>query len=598
MLDARYPASPGPDHVSRIVSHWWRDWSDKISPSVKHRVTSFQHQASSIKHPVKEQSIMTRTRLAFIALWIWMWMISPLSAEQPKKNIALVIGNNLYEKTPLLSPGTDANTIAKTLEKCNFIVSKGLNLDSTDMKERISTFGQALKEEGGIGIFYFSGHGIQVDGRNYLVPLRFKDFNKEDVKSGCIEIDSIIETMKSAGNPVNIIILDAAYAAPFGKDFEPEKPGLAKMEAPEGFMIISSAQPSVAVKDTSFRQSPFTEKLSKHLITPELDIREALFKVREEIEKATKKKQSPEITEKISSAIHLYYPKRDFFRLLADIKQFTAERKTLSFDEISDHWEAVLDRYPYWSSKSQSEDPIELILAAINENPDENLFEMVPHFDISLKKTNTLDMEFLYIPPGKFLKGSPFDEPNREEDERQQNVTIPNGFFMQATEVTQGQWMAVMGNNPSAFDECGPDCPVENVSWDDVQEFVERLNTLEDTDGYRLPSETEWEYAARAGSTGWFCFGSNPERFPDYAWYKENSANRTHPVSRKMPNEWGLYDVHGNVWEWCQEKEGDYHLIRGGSWFYSLLHARCANRFFAFPDDRNYTIGFRLVKTQ
>ena len=138
---------------------------------------------------------------------------------------------------------------------------------------------------------------------------------------------------------------------------------------------------------------------------------------------------------------------------------------------------------------------------------------------------------------------------------------------------------------------------MESVSWQDVNTFIKRLNTLEETKSYRLPKETEWEYATRTGEPGWFCFGSDHNKFPEYAWYKGNSQGRPHPVARKKPNQWGLYDVHGNVWEWCQDREGDYRLARGGSWFYPMLFARSANRFFVFPNDRNYTVGFRLLKT-
>ena len=177
--------------------------------------------------------------------------------------------------------------------------------------------------------------------------------------------------------------------------------------------------------------------------------------------------------------------------------------------------------------------------------------------------TNSVDMKFVPIPRGTFTMGSPFDEPGRADDEKLHRVRLTKRFFMQTTEVTQRHWYAVMGNNPSIFDDCGWDCPVENVSWFDVLEFIARLNQLEKTNKYRLPTEAEWEYAARAGSRGWFCFGSEGNMFKDYAWYKENSEGRPHPVAQKKPNAWGLYDVHGNVWEWCRDWDGEYSLGSG-----------------------------------
>jgi formylglycine-generating enzyme required for sulfatase activity len=238
---------------------------------------------------------------------------------------------------------------------------------------------------------------------------------------------------------------------------------------------------------------------------------------------------------------------------------------------------------------------MDLIVIALNEDLEGDFFEMTRLIHFSLKRTNAIGMDFVYIPPGKFIMGSPFDEPGRGEDENQKNVTIGNGFFMQTTEVTQAQWMALMERNPSNFDECGRDCPVESVSFSDVQDFIERLNELEETERYRLPTESEWEYATRSGQDGWFCFGSDQNRFPEYGWYKGNAGGHPHPVGQKKPNDWGLYDVHGNVWEWCQDQEREYRLVRGGSWYYPMLFARSANRFFVFPRDRNYTIGFRLV---
>jgi len=129
---------------------------------------------------------------------------------------------------------------------------------------------------------------------------------------------------------------------------------------------------------------------------------------------------------------------------------------------------------------------------------------------------------------------------------------------MQTTEVTQGQWQDVMGGNPSYFKKCGEACPVEWVSWNDAQRFIEKLNAKEDTKRYRLPTEAEWEYACRAGSQASFSFGNDVDALPEYAWYRANSEKRTHPVGRRKPNPHGLNDMHGNVWEWCQDWYGRY----------------------------------------
>ncbi len=257
------------------------------------------------------------------------------------------------------------------------------------------------------------------------------------------------------------------------------------------------------------------------------------------------------------------------------------------------------------------------------------------------KITNSLGMEFVYIKPGTFMMGSPQGERGRNSDEGPQHrVTFTREFYIQTTEVTQVQWKAIMGRNPSEFK--GDDRPVEKVSWNDVQEFIRKLNQREGADRYRLPTEAEWEYAARAGSTSRFSFGDDVRRLGDYAWYKgnsggrtywykSNSEGRTHPVGQKKPNAWGLYDMHGNVWEWCQDWYGKYQsgsatdpkgpstknlspssfieylllftsggsrrVRRGGGWRHCPGRVRSAVRDRFKPDSRYNYLGFRLLRT-
>ena len=188
-------------------------------------------------------------------------------------------------------------------------------------------------------------------------------------------------------------------------------------------------------------------------------------------------------------------------------------------------------------------------------------------------------------------------------------VQIPGkGYKMGKTEVTQAQWEAVMGNNPSKFK--GANNPVENVSWVDCQEFLKKLNALpsvrESGLVFRLPAEQEWEYACRAGSTGDYCKLADGTEITEstlreVAWYDDNSKRTTHPVGQKKPNAFGLYDMHGNVWEWCEDlyQAGNSSRVRrGGSW--SNLSGLCAagNRVSYGPDSRFNRLGFRLAASQ
>ena len=229
--------------------------------------------------------------------------------------------------------------------------------------------------------------------------------------------------------------------------------------------------------------------------------------------------------------------------------------------------------------------------------------------------TNSIGMEFVSLPAGEFEMGSPLRNlMDRGKDERYHKVTMSKPFYMQATEVTQGHWEAVMGDNPSYFNDCGGDCPVERVSWDDCQEFIRRLNQMEGTDKYRLPTEAEWEYACRAGSTSRFCFGDSDGRLGEYAWYFDNSDGRPHPVRQMKANAWGLYDMHGNVWEWCQDwykkqyprREvtdpkgpflGSHRVRRGGSWDDAAWNCRSATRSYGLTFHSSYILGFRLVRS-
>jgi formylglycine-generating enzyme required for sulfatase activity len=191
-------------------------------------------------------------------------------------------------------------------------------------------------------------------------------------------------------------------------------------------------------------------------------------------------------------------------------------------------------------------------------------------------------------------------------------VTISKSFYIQSTEVTQGQWKKVMHSNPSEFKDCGDNCPVENVSWNDIQVFIRKLNSIEGGGNYRLPTEAEWEYAARSGGKDeQYSGGDNIE---DVAWYYSNSKYRPHAVGQKKPNDLGIYDMSGNVWEWCQDGYKEYsegsvtdtvgpltgssRILRGGS-YYERTHAcRTAERQDTDSEGRFGSCGFRLLRMQ
>jgi len=229
-------------------------------------------------------------------------------------------------------------------------------------------------------------------------------------------------------------------------------------------------------------------------------------------------------------------------------------------------------------------------------------------------------MKLVLIPAGEFLMGSPGSDQDAQDDEKPQHrVQITRPFYLGATEVTQGQYRAVMGQSPSYF-KGSDDLPVENISWTDATDFCDKLSALEKGQlggaVYRLPTEAEWEYACRGGSTTRYSFGDDAARLGEFAWYDGNSGRKTHLVGRKRPNTWNLYDMQGNVWEWCQDwYDKDYYghslgadprgpaqaasrVRRGGSWDCGPRLARSAYRRRGAPGSRHNDLGFRAARVQ
>jgi formylglycine-generating enzyme required for sulfatase activity len=216
-------------------------------------------------------------------------------------------------------------------------------------------------------------------------------------------------------------------------------------------------------------------------------------------------------------------------------------------------------------------------------------------------------IEMVWCPPGEFLMGSPTSEADRRNDETQHRVTLTTGFWMAKTETTQGQWVSVMGDNPSTFK--GMDLPVETVNWDDVQGWLGKMNERHPLPAgwkWELPTEAQWEYACRAGTETAYA-----GVLTNMAWYADNSGLKPNPVGAKQANAWGLHDMHGTVFEWCRDWYGDYpsgvatnptgattgslRVLRGGSWGSDAALCRSAYRFVVPPDSGLGIIGFRVA---
>jgi formylglycine-generating enzyme required for sulfatase activity len=229
---------------------------------------------------------------------------------------------------------------------------------------------------------------------------------------------------------------------------------------------------------------------------------------------------------------------------------------------------------------------------------------------ISFDLGRGVKMDFALIPSGSFMMG---DKTGDDEEKPVHKVAISKPFYIGKFEVTQEQWESVMASNPSRFK--GARNPVDRVSWEACQAFIKKLNAkfARSNLTFALPTEAEWEYACRAGSTSRYCFGNREAGLSKYGWFENNAGGKTHPVGQKKPNAWGLYDMHGNVWEWCADRyDGDYYkkppaidptgstavtsrVLRGGSWSDPAPYCRSSYRYCLPPWFCVHCYGVRLL---
>ncbi|MDM8537516.1 SUMF1/EgtB/PvdO family nonheme iron enzyme [Desulfobacterales bacterium HSG17] len=551
-----------------------------------------------------------------------------------EKRLALIIGNGAYKSLPLKNPVNDARDMVKSLKSLGFQVIYEENADQRAMKEAIRDFGNSLTRDRGTGLFYFAGHGMQVKGRNYLIPVGARIENESEVEYESVDAGRVLSRMEDAGNRLNIVILDACRDNPFARSFRSSQKGLARMDALKGSLIAYATSPGSVAADGIGRNGVYTKYLLKHMKTSGMIVERVLKNVRIDVIRETGNKQIP--WESSSLTGDFYFkplladssgttvitppkpkpqpPKDGSLTVNANIsgatvwvngKKYNTAPMTFSISSAGEYAVKVTaDGYESYETRKQIDRGADVVVTAYLEK--EKTAVSVNQNEI----INSLGMKFVYVKPGTFMMGSPASEPGRDNDETQHKVTLTRGFYMQTTEVTQGQWKSVMGSNPSKFKNCGDNCPVEKVSWNDVQDFIKKLNRKESTDKYRLPTEAEWEFAARSrGKQEIYAGGNDIDRV---AWYRDNSGKKTHPAGTKAENDLGLYDMSGNVREWCQDwygnypsgavsdpvgpSSGSYRVYRGGCWSGYAQSCRSAFRGWNPPVGRYDYLGFRLLR--
>jgi formylglycine-generating enzyme required for sulfatase activity len=556
-------------------------------------------------------------------------------AEPPvsETRVALVIGNGAYAKGRLKNPPNDARAMAGALREAGFAVQEAIDADKVRMQRAIRDFGKRLKESGGVGLFYYAGHGVQVGGRNFLIPLGAETEveGEADVDIFCIDAENVLRQMEEAGARINIVILDACRDNPFSRSFRRDAVGgLAEITAPSGTFIAYATDPGKTASDGEGENGLYTQELLARMRQPGLRIEDVFNLAGAEVERKSGKRQQPWISSKLRGSFYFKPPteaaKSDRRPVKAADPAAVEQEAWEVIRESGDpeDFKEFLRSFPNGANAPTARLKVRKLEAGNTRTGTNGASR--PAAKPGVPKPGTpmeaAGIKFVFIPAGEFQMGSPDGEAGRSSDEGPvHRVVIAQPFWLGQFEVTQAQWEAVMGANPSFFKNC-PQCPVEGVSWDDCQEFIRRLNAKNDGNAYALPTEAEWEYACRAGTTGPFSFGATIT--PDQVNYDGNYPygkaakgvyrGKTIPVgSLNRPNAWGLHDMHGNVFEWCQDRYHENYngaptdgraweqgsdngrVVRGGSWDDFAGDCRAANRFRFAPDDRDDGVGVRVA---
>jgi formylglycine-generating enzyme required for sulfatase activity len=665
-------------------------------------------------------------------LFAFCLLITPLSYAQ---RYALVIGNSNYGAGigVLKNPVNDAKDMSAMLTKKQFKVTTLTNANKRQMKQGIAAFTKKLNEKNAVGLFFYAGHGVEVAGRNYLIPLGVTIEGEGDVEFEAIDAGRVMGGMEVAGNNLNMVILDACRNNPFSRSFRSASRGLARMDPPKGSLILYATSPGDVASDGKGRNGLFTQHLLKAMNTPGITVEKVFKTTANKVYKSSNKKQLP-----WQSGVML----GDFYFTINAVQAETVsinpvesnsnQAEIIFWDGIKnettpDFFRSYLSQYPEGlyaqlakikiqrdgkivvvePPKPPQQTTAHLTIKSSPDNAKIRILNIVPRFQqgmelkpgryhIEISKTGykrhtewielskegkvhsvvlTAQSSAVSVPvkpqrqsgnqpamaniaAGCFQMGSPSWENDRDDDERQHRVCVDT-FRMGLKEVTKAefrQFVRATGYRTEAekniqkkgcyaysssankwdwragkyWDNVGfnqnEQHPVVCVSWNDIQHYISWLNS-QSTGGYRLPTEAEWEYAARGGTQTPYFWGSAVDakackygNVDDKNWSNKFPCNDgykyTTPVGRYRANNFGLYDISGNVWEWtCSEYDknykggekqclgknnasnGDLLVARGGSFNDTPRRLRMDNRYGYWPWERLDHWGFRLART-
>ena len=583
-------------------------------------------------------------------------LIQATQTAQAERRIALVIGNGAYQHTsPLANPTNDARLMADTLRGIGFEVTLKLDLTEDQMEDAFNQHGQRLTSAGAdsIGILYYAGHGIQSQGRNYLIPVDARMQTEQDVWGEAPYLGLAIRHIIAADNRMNFIILDACRNNPLPSTFRGAEDGLAEHVKTDGLLIAYATEPSMKAFDGAGNNSPFTRALAEVLPVEGL-IAEQMFKrVADRVKTATNGAQRPFYNSGLTGD-DFYFSGRGGGSILgADAAAMTA----FNAADTACEYQSFIDRFPgsplasaarrlaagcgatsasgagRGTGETSADEARLAALSAAGIVAGSDTYQPGDTFRDTLSGGGS-GPEMTIIPSGSFMMGSPANERGRDDDEGpQRRVEIDYKFAVGTYEVSWAEWEACA--NLGGCDGSGPQGeggdeswgkgtrPVINVSWDDARDYAQWLS-VKTGETYRLLSEAEWEYAARAGTTSAFWWGANASH--EYANYGKDECcgglssgrdrwRNTAPAGSFPANAFGLHDMHGNVhervedWSMVDHSRGPSdgspltncsscrgRVVRGGAWLVTPEDLRSASRFGLSPGFRGGNLGFRLAR--
>jgi formylglycine-generating enzyme required for sulfatase activity len=577
-------------------------------------------------------------RLPLILLFLFCAL---LPAEA--KRVALVIGNSAYQNTTVLAnPTNDAKLMDKALRDAGFEVTLVLDADKDTMGRALLEFGRTLRKGVDASMFYYAGHGVQVGGENYLVPINATLESEDEVDLQTFPVNAFLRTMESAKSPVNIVVLDACRNNPFSRAFRGTSGGLAPVNAPRGSYIAYATAPGDVAADGEGGNSPYTVALASLLATPGLKLEDVFKKTREKVLASTADSQVPWETSSITGDFYFKDGTAPVVIAPPVVNAAAAEWETVKSSASKAVLEAYRDKYgnePIY--RGLAEEKLALLVPPTPVEPEcGGTLTTVQSTKTCLKTGDTFKdcdscPDMVVVPAGSFMMGSPENEPDRQADEGPQHkVTLRSAFAVGKFEVTKGQFNEFV--NDTNYD-VGTNCwiwngtewkdtpgksyrstgftqtdahPVACVSWDDAQAYLKWLSKKSGV-SYRLLTESEWEYADRAGITAAFPTGTTITTAQ--ANFKAEKSGTT-LVGAYAENKFGLFDMAGNVWEWTEDCYEDSYknasttgkatqgsscerVDRGGGWGSEPQILRSASRGRFTTVNRGSFLGFRIART-